>query len=340
MKKKILCFSIIIIVFMNTLPAYAQSDTTPPVINNITISNKEQVKPGDTLKIIIEVSDTESGFDEKTSCSLNLYNGHNVIKLVRAKYNINTGNFEVEYTIPSNMKSGNWWISSIILYDKAGNYTILDNLDQTKYNFNVKSSFIGTENKVIKKGEEFDPLKGVNFSNNLEGDLTNKLEYYGQVNIDKEGLYLVKYVVKGYNGDLYEDYRWITVCDNESVDNLSYFKNDVEVNISGIDNKVLNMVKDGQEYNNANDGILNEEGEYTISLKDITEVTSNEEVDKANSIVIDKTLPIIDGIKINSIIEDEKVESSQFLNIRDNRGQFNFEFSSEHKWSEFGIQNI
>ncbi|MDZ7548526.1 immunoglobulin-like domain-containing protein, partial [Clostridium perfringens] len=149
-----------------------------------------------------------------------------------------------------------------------------ENTDSTKYNFNVEYSFIGTENKVIKKGEEFDTLKGVIFSNNLEGDLTNKLEYYGQVNINKEGLYLIKYLVKGNNGDIYEDYRWITVCDNESVDNLSYFKNDVEVNISGIDNKVLNIVKDGQEYNVSNDGILYEEGEYAVSLNNITRVNA------------------------------------------------------------------
>ncbi|MDZ5000803.1 DUF5011 domain-containing protein, partial [Clostridium perfringens] len=175
---------------------HKEPDKTAPIIYKIKIINKE-VNPGDTLKLRIEASDTESGFDEKTSCSLNLYNGHNVITLVRAKYNINTGNFEVEYTIPSNMKSGNWWISSISLYDKAGNYKYCENTDSTKYNFNVEYSFIGTENKVIKKGEEFDTLKGVIFSNNLEGDLTNKLEYYGQVNINKEGLYLIKYLVKG-----------------------------------------------------------------------------------------------------------------------------------------------
>ncbi len=315
------------------------NDNTAPSIDNVNILNKE-VMQGDTLGVTIEVSDEESGFDENTICSLKLYNGSRLISFLRPKYNVNTGKFELSYKIPTDMQSGNWWVNSLIVYDKADNYIILNNVEQSKYNFNVKSSFNGTENKVIKKGEEFNPLKGVTFFNNLEGDLTNKLEYYGKININKEGLYLIKYLVKGNNGDIYEDYRWITVCDTESVDNLSYFKSDVEVNISGIDDKILNMVKDGQEYNNANDGILNEEGEYTISLKDITKARSNEEGDKAINFVIDKTLPTIDGINIKSIIEDEQYDASQFLNASDNRGQVNIEFVSELNWSQVGLQNI
>ncbi|GAA0753183.1 immunoglobulin-like domain-containing protein [Clostridium sartagoforme] len=315
------------------------NDNTAPSIDNVNILNNE-VMQGDTLGITIKASDMESGFDANSYCKVDLYNGSRMINFLEPKYNENTGNFELNYKIPSDMQSGNWWISNITLFDKAENYKVLNNSDKTQYNFNVKSSFNGTENKVIKKGEEFSPLKGVNFFNNLEGDLTNKLECYGQVDINKEGLYLIKYLVKGNNGDIYEDYRWITVCDTESVGNLSYFKSDIEVNISGIDDKILNIVKGGQEYNNVNDGILNEEGEYTISLKDITKARSNEEGDKAISFVIDKTLPVIDGIKIDSIIEDEKVQASQFLNASDNRGQVNIEFVSEPNWSQVGLQNI
>lgn len=338
MKKKILCF-LVIIIFINTVPVYAESDTTPPVIDNIIISNKEEVKPGDTLNIIIEASDTESGFDENTYCEIDLFNGSRYIFALRPKYNAGTGNFELDYIIPSDMQSGNWWIHSVVLQDRAGNSKVLNNHDSTKYNFNINSSFRGTENKVIKKGEVFNPLQGVTFSNNVEGNLTNRLEYYGQVNINKEGLYLLKYVVKGNNGDIYEDYRWITVCDNESVDNVSYFKNDVEVNISGIDNNVLNIVKDGQGYNVSNDGIVYEEGEYTITLNNTRVITGTDSND-AISFVIDKTLPVIDGIKINSIIEDEKIDASEFLNVRDNNGQVNVEFVNEPKWSQVGLQNI
>lgn len=51
----------------------------------------------------------------------------------------------------------------MIVYDKAENHKVISNLDSTKYNFNVKASYKGTENKDIKKGEEFNLLKGVTF---------------------------------------------------------------------------------------------------------------------------------------------------------------------------------
>ena len=202
MKKKILSF-LVIIIFINTFTVYAQSDSTPPNINNIIISNEGEISTGDILKIIIEVSDTESGFDENTYCSIDLYNGSRYINFLHPKYNIDTGNFELNYEIPSDMQSGNWYICSVSLYDKAGNFKSINNSNPEKYNFNLKSSFNGTENEVIKKGEEFSLLEGVTFSNKTEGNLTNKLKYYGEVNINKEGIYLVKYEVDGNNEDIY-----------------------------------------------------------------------------------------------------------------------------------------
>lgn len=76
---------------------------------------------------------------------------------------MNTRIFELDYKIPLDMQNGNWWIGSMIVYDKAENHKVISNLDSTKYNFNVKASYKGTENKDIKKGEEFNLLKGVTF---------------------------------------------------------------------------------------------------------------------------------------------------------------------------------
>lgn len=45
-------------------------------------------------------------------------------------------------------------------------------------------------------------------------------------------------------------------------------------------------------------------------------------------------------MKLISTIEDEKIDASEFLNVRDNMGKVNVEFASEPEWSQVGLQNI
>lgn len=59
--------------------------------------------------------------------------------------------FELDYIIPSDIQSGNWWIYSVALQDRAGNTKFLKNYDSTKYNFNVVSDTSDTTVPSIDK---------------------------------------------------------------------------------------------------------------------------------------------------------------------------------------------
>lgn len=187
LKKKILYFLFIfILIFVNVFPVHAESDKTPPAITNIIINNKN-VQPGDILKISIEATDAESGFDENTCCDVELYNGARLISSLKPKYNLNTGKFEINYDIPTDLQSGNWYVDFLYLNDKAGNTKLFYNKNSAQYNFTVDSIFYGTDNISLAVGSSFEPLEGVEASNLYEGNITNKITCKGSVDTSKKG---------------------------------------------------------------------------------------------------------------------------------------------------------
>ena len=96
----------------------ATSITTEPTI---TLS-ETKVKSGDTIKFEIEANNTLP----------DLANSDDNVILIRSRvdetqtialhpnYNENTGKYELEYTIPSNMLMGEWYIEKVVLQDNEG----------------------------------------------------------------------------------------------------------------------------------------------------------------------------------------------------------------------------
>ena len=371
MKKLVGIFLTVILVLSNCTSVFAASDTTPPSIENVIIS-KEEVKIGDELTIEIEASDSEYGFSESVYCSLWLSNESEskLISNLRPRYNINTEKFEITLTITDEFTSGRWYVRQIGLYDNAGNYKSKWWYDASTYSFCVISSFIGTANKSIKKGESFNPLEGVVASNNIDGDFTDKITYTGNVDTNTEGIYLIKYHVVGDSGYTYRDYRWITVVNNviigEDGTEEVYFNKDIELNISEIiSSNSMKVTKDGQEYYLNENGVITEEGIYNISFDDTPnarETYSKEELNEINEIkkqaeeneknviskmttkasdiqsenqlqfIIDKTSPEIIEIKTIDVVEDEAINAEEVVLATDKYNKVFYSYVTEPNW--------
>lgn len=59
---------------------------------------------------------------------------------------------------------------------------------------------IEAENQRIKQGQAIDYKKNVRAYDHLDGDISAKLEVYGEVDIHKKGLYVLRYVVRNALG--------------------------------------------------------------------------------------------------------------------------------------------
>lgn len=121
--KKILIITVSFVLLFLNIPiiASAASDTGQP---NITLS-ETKVKSGDIIKFEIEAKNTLP----------ELANSKDNVMLIRSRvdetqtislhpsYNENTKKYELEYTIPSDILMGEWYIEKVVLQDNAGNST-------------------------------------------------------------------------------------------------------------------------------------------------------------------------------------------------------------------------
>ena len=79
-----------------------------------------------------------------------------------------------------------------------------------------------------------------------------------------------------------------------------------------MENESLKILKDGQECSLSNDRTLSEEGEYIVSFNSTERSISNADSSDEVKFIIDKTLPVINGIKTNSLIEEEAMYAQDF----------------------------
>ena len=101
--------------------ANASSVTGEPTI----ILSHTKVKVGDIIKFEIEANNTLielANINDNEILIRSRVNETQTISL-HPSYNENTGKYELEYTIPSDMLKGEWYIEKIVIQDYAGNST-------------------------------------------------------------------------------------------------------------------------------------------------------------------------------------------------------------------------
>ena len=215
---------------------------------------------------------------------------------------------------------------------------------------------------MIKINSEFDELDEIKAISKFEGDITENIKVSGNVDMNKCGVYLLKYEVVGKSGNIYIDYRWITIVNNIITDEEGkeevYFNKDIKLNLSELSNKgTMNITKDGHEYYLDDTGVITEEGIYNISFNEAMAIDySIEEVKrykvngniKSNvmrennqlQFIVDKTKPQVTGINLINIIEDEAIEAEEIVSAYDNYGRILYSFVNEPDWSRIGKQKV
>ena len=114
----------------------------------------------------------------------------------------------------------------------------------------------GAVDKTIEKGKKFIPLDGITANDAEDGDITDLIEYSGNVNVNKEGTYTAKYVVYDSDGNKAEVSITITVVYTDTSAPM----------IAGVANKTIVV---GEEFT-AEDGVSASDaidGDLTSSIK-------------------------------------------------------------------------
>jgi hypothetical protein len=342
----------------------ASSDITPPLITGMTWSAAE-LQVGDNLNIEIDASDTESGIstgDYDTS----IFIRHNVTfasKSALLVYDDTTKKLKGSIAISSDMASGEWMLDFVSIKDKANNRKFYRQSDFTQqYKFNTKSVFSGTENVSISVGTNFNPLSGVKAVSSWEGDFTYKITCTGIVDSSTEGVYLIKYEAVGKNGDIYRNYRWISVVNNPAYDEHgkmigTYFSKGIALNFSKfIDLNLVKITRNGNIYVTGQDGSITEEGKYVLSvnstisqvnqLESLINTYSNVASDDSAGVqpsefefTIDKTSPQIVESCPQTIDEGMQISADKFVKALDD-SIVTYEYLGDPLWTNIGQQNI
>lgn len=105
------------------------------------------------------------------------------------------------------------YIERIVVRDAYGNQSASLRVKITVHDNTVPPVFVGAEDMVIDLYTDFFPLTGVRAIDDLEGDITDRIEASGKVDIEKPGVYKVVYTVSDKAGNTAKLTRKITVKD-------------------------------------------------------------------------------------------------------------------------------
>ncbi|WP_462405902.1 immunoglobulin-like domain-containing protein [Gracilibacillus sp. Marseille-QA3620] len=96
--------------------------------------------------------------------------------------------------------------------DKTGNRTTVTRLVHVVDK--MRPILTGVSNTSIAFGKSFNPLSGIRARDAVDGDLTAKIKVEGKVNVNKIGIYTLKYTVKDKSGNITNAVRKVSVIDN------------------------------------------------------------------------------------------------------------------------------
>ncbi|HBH4034434.1 TPA: DUF5011 domain-containing protein [Clostridioides difficile] len=96
--------------------------------------------------------------------------------------------------------------------DKNGNVSkTIHHLINGKYDTNYVPVIKGVYTTRVQEGEKFDALKGITAYDVEDGDITSKIEIDGEVDVNKNGKYILNYKVEDSQGNKREVRRYVLV---------------------------------------------------------------------------------------------------------------------------------
>jgi hypothetical protein len=164
------------------------ADVTPPTVDKITLG-QTSLKVGDKIQITLDVSDVGTGIDYiNLSNTLLLQHKQSTQgQFISPSVSSGNGKFQFEYVIPQNMLDGDWYISFVSIYDKAGNKSKAVFFGETDYSFKVGATLIPTFGVVKRTDSGFN----VNVTNYEPTYVFGVLSTKGTASINNEGLITV-----------------------------------------------------------------------------------------------------------------------------------------------------
>jgi hypothetical protein len=287
------------------------ADMTPPTVNSVTV-DKTEARPGDKVKVSLDVTDDKSGV---ASVYVEMRGSNRGYLSKEAILNSTTNKYEATFTIGETTRPGTWSISSINVGDKEENYKYYpndeENLDLSPANFTVINENIDivppTLKSVTVDKKEAAPGEEVKVSVNASDDQSGIEQIYISL-YGSQGGNLRKKAEYNLETKKYEATFQITDTTKPGTWKISY------INITD---------KAGNE-------IYQESEEFDFSGSEFTVTNPNADMTAptVNSVTVDKTEAHPgDKVKVSLDVTDDKsgVESVYVEMRGSNRGYFSKE---------------
>ncbi|MDF2558015.1 MAG: in like serine protease [Bacillales bacterium] len=161
----------------------------------------------------------------------------------------------------------------------------------------------GATNKTIALNAPFDPLAGVTATDNLDGNITNKIVVSGTVNVNVKGVYTLTYTVSDNSGNVRTVSRTITVDNTLPIINGATSKTialnapfDPLAGVTATDNLDGNITNKIVVTGTVN---VNVKGVYQLTYT-VSDNSGNVRI-ASRTITIDNTKPVISGATSKTI---------------------------------------
>ncbi|PGK52161.1 hypothetical protein CN918_30685 [Priestia megaterium] len=267
------------------------NDTTPPVLNGLHV-DKTNVSNGDKLTFIVDAEDADTGIDYG-KIELENTEYHNASLNFPLTYNVETKKLETTVDVDKEFTGGHWKVRRISLFDKNKSAAHIYNKETDAYyndaqdlsagNFYVKDT-LPPVISGFKDGEVYTDNVTVEF-NEGRALINGNTEWSGHV-VTKDGKYTV-----------------VVTDDFGNVSTASFTIDRVAPIISGVEQgkayktSVTPTFNEGEATLNgksfSSGSTITEEGDYTLI------VTDKAKHETKRSFSIDKTKPVVSGVKPN-----------------------------------------
>lgn len=247
------------------------TDKAPPVVESVEYSSNI-VQAKDVITVSVKASDAGSGVSETfatVSFEHKIHREFQNMELAQGaylKFDKESGKFVGDFRIPVNIPAGDYY-PCIYMKDNSENYLG----DYFKDAIITVLPVIDYSEEPVPLGGTFDPMAGLTARSSYEGDITDKVDYSGEIDTSKVGLNLFKYTVKGKDGDIYEDFRWVMVNDEyyTVTDGTLFTNQEIEVFVSDETGESIVLTNDGVTQRVDEETVtITDEGLYTISLEE------------------------------------------------------------------------
>ena len=201
-------------------------DVDAPRILSINAST-DFVAPGETISFEVAIQDASE--IKLASIKVEPLERDSLYQNIFLKYDEATQKYVGSYNVPLTAFNEKWYVSQVSASDIHGNYDSLSNQGYSWDNWQstvqfqifdgndkIKPQLHGIEAVETAALQPFLPLNSVTATDDIDGDVTSKIQVSGEVNTQKEGVYTLTYSVTDKAGNTTTSERRVEVIDKDA----------------------------------------------------------------------------------------------------------------------------